>query len=427
MNDKNNKNNKKKSFSISRLFQSNRFVLIFSLFVAIILWFTMAINNTENRARVIYDIPIDVTLPEEAVEQGYRIFEQSDEKARVSVTGNNLIVNQLTPDDIRVSPAFSTNITRTGTYTLNLSAEQKSSLSGYEFDTIYPGSVILFVDKYQEKTLTVEQNIEYVVADGYFASAPVLKDTKVTISGPETEVSTVGKVVLEKILDGQLTESAEFTQAFTVYDKDGNKMTDLGHMTLNYEETLVKIDVMKRADLLVVPTFTNLPEGLSLNSIVTVNPTTLKIGCYENSDEESIKEINLQPVDLSEVTPENTVFSVDFEIPKNCTNISGVKNAVVKFDLSGYTTQTYTIDNFVVNNLAEGQSATVDTTQLQVTVVGPSAQLKQLKSSDLYAEVDMTGKEDMTGSVAVAAKIRIDSKFRSWAVDHYEVYVNITH
>ena len=64
----NKNNNKKKGFSISRLFESNRFVLIFSVFVAIILWFTMAINNTENRARVIYDIPIEAVLPEEAVE-----------------------------------------------------------------------------------------------------------------------------------------------------------------------------------------------------------------------------------------------------------------------------------------------------------------------------------------------------------------------
>ncbi len=422
-----NKNNKKKGFSISRLFESNRFVLIFSVFVAIILWFTMAINNTENRARVIYDIPIEAALPEEAVEQGYQIFEQSDVTARVSVTGNNLIVNQLSKDDIRVFPALSSNITRTGTYTLNLKAEQKSGLTGYEFDTINPGAVILFVDKYQEKTLTVEQNIDYTVADGYFASAPVLQDTKITISGPETEVSAVGKIVLEKTLDGALTSSAEFTQAFTLYDKEGNKLPNLGHMKLTAEETLVKIDVMRRADLPVVPTFTNLPEGLSVDNLVTVSPTTLKIGCYKNSEEEAINAVSLQPIDLSQVTPQQTTFSVDFELPENCTNISGVKNAVVKFNLSGYRTQTYTIDNFVVNNLAEGQKATVDTTQLQVTVVGPAAQLKRLKASDLYAEADMTGKEKLTGSAAVPVKIRIDSKFQSWAAGSYEVYVNITH
>ena len=143
-----NKNqNKKRTFSIGKLFQSNRFVLVFSVFAAIVLWFIMAFNNTENRARVIYDIPIDTTLSDEAVAQDLRVFEVSDKTARVSVTGNSFVVNQLSSGDIKVSASLTSNITRAGTYTLNLTATKNSDITDYEFDTIYPGSIILFVDK----------------------------------------------------------------------------------------------------------------------------------------------------------------------------------------------------------------------------------------------------------------------------------------
>ena len=125
-----NKNqNKKRTFSIGKLFQSNRFVLVFSVFAAIVLWFIMAFNNTENRARVIYDIPIDTTLSDEAVAQDLRVFEVSDKTARVSVTGNSFVVNQLSSGDIKVSASLTSNITRAGTYTLNLTATKNSDIS----------------------------------------------------------------------------------------------------------------------------------------------------------------------------------------------------------------------------------------------------------------------------------------------------------
>ncbi|MDD5952101.1 MAG: CdaR family protein [Oscillospiraceae bacterium] len=417
----------KKGFSIGRLFQSNRFVLIFSLFAAIVLWFIMAVNNTENRARIIYDIPIDTALSEEAVQQGFQVFEQSDQTARVSVTGSNLVVNQLTSSDIRVSAALSSSITRAGTYTLNLTASKSSSLTDYEVDTIYPGSIILFVDKFVEKTFSIDQQVEYTVSDGYYAASPSLSETKITISGPETEVSNVDRVVLEKKVDGQLKEPVEFEQALTLYDKNGEKITDLGHMELSSQSVNVKIDVLKKVEVPVKATFKNLPEGLDVSDLVKVSPATIKVGCYVKSKQETLKEINLQPVDMTEVTPDNTTFTVGFDLPEGCTNISGAKHAMLQFALSGYEMRTFTITNLVTSNATTGQNVSVETTELEVVLVGPKDRLQKLKNADLYAELDLDGKDELTGSIAVPAKIHVDSKYGAWAVGEYTAYVNITH
>ena len=129
---------------------------------------------------------------------------------------------------------------------------------------------------------------------------------------------------------------------------------------------------------------------------------------------------------MAEVTPDNTTFSVDFEMPEHCTNISGIKNATVKFALTGYTAPPCTCDNLVLSNVPNGIKATIDTNQLDVTLVGPESKLKRLKNSDLYAEIDMSGKEELEGSIAVPVKIHIDSKYGAWAAGEYTAYVTIT-
>ncbi len=424
---RNDNQQKKKGFSIGRLFQSNRFVLIFSLFAAVVLWFVMAINNTENRARVIYDIPISVALSDEMEEQGYQIFEQSDTTASVSVTGNSLAVNQLSEEDITISAALASSITRTGTYTLNLSASKTSSLTDYEFDTISPGSVIVFVDKYAEKTLTVEQDLDYTVAEGYYVAKPALSEKKVTVSGPESEVSQIASVAVERDIAGELTESMEFSQGYTFYDQEGSRITDLDHISLSSDGVTVRIEVLKRAELPVAVTYTNLMEGVDLSQIVTVSPETLKVGYDTQTADSGLTSISLEPMDLSEVNLEHTTFSLDFELPANYTNISGVKQAVLKFDLTNYAEQSFTVDNLVVENVPEGETVTVDTEQLQVTIVGPESLLETMKASELYAQIDIEGEDGvLNGSVEVAAAIHIPSKYGAWAYGSYTASVTIT-
>ncbi|MFQ9793027.1 MAG: hypothetical protein ACLRX7_07145 [Acutalibacteraceae bacterium] len=74
---------KKKSFGIPKLFYNDRFVLIFSILAAIVLWFIMATVNITN-SRVIYDVPIEVTLPDSAWNKVTNL-RTNEVKARVSV------------------------------------------------------------------------------------------------------------------------------------------------------------------------------------------------------------------------------------------------------------------------------------------------------------------------------------------------------
>ena len=422
-----NNNDKKKGFRIARLFESNRFVLVFSVFTAIVLWFVMAFNNTENRARVIYDVEIDATLSDEAIEQGYEIFEQSDAKARVSVTGNSIVVNQLTNTDIKVSAALASNIIRAGEYTLNLSASKNNSnLTDFEVETIDPGSVILFVDKSQKKTFKIENAIDYKAADGYYASRPAISETEITLTGPETEVSKIERVAVEESYSEPLTAPQKFTKAYTFYDKDGGVIStaEMKHVDCSSTEATVVIDVFVREELPVTVSYSNLTEGIDLSNIVSVDPKTLVIGDYAD---EAVDEISLTPINMSEVNLKNTTFTADFILPKNAVNISGEKQATVRFDLSGYEESGFTVRDFVLINQASGQSAKVDTAWINVTLVGPKDQLKKIKASELYGEVDLSGapKSAETAGYEAPVKIVLNSQYGAWVYGDYSVYVSM--
>ena len=92
----------KNKFSFASIFYNDRFVLVFSVFLAIVLWFIMAIVNTEERAREISDVPVTVTLSESAQADGLRVFSQSVDKAKVYIKGDSFTVHNIQPENLKI-------------------------------------------------------------------------------------------------------------------------------------------------------------------------------------------------------------------------------------------------------------------------------------------------------------------------------------
>ena len=86
---------KKNKFSIGRLFYNDKFVMIFSVLVSIILWFTVSATNTSTEShKVISDIPVTIELSQNAKDNDLMVF-NDNQTASVSVSGSSFIVSQL--------------------------------------------------------------------------------------------------------------------------------------------------------------------------------------------------------------------------------------------------------------------------------------------------------------------------------------------
>ena len=121
---------KKNKFSIGRLFYNDKFVMIFSVLVSIILWFTVSATNTSTEShKVISDIPVTIELSQNAKDNDLMVF-NDNQTASVSVSGSSFIVSQVQKENILVTALQAGTIDRAGTYTLVLSAKQQGTLSG---------------------------------------------------------------------------------------------------------------------------------------------------------------------------------------------------------------------------------------------------------------------------------------------------------
>lgn len=422
------KQKKKKSFSFNRLFYNNKFVLVISLLFSIILWAIMVSMNTQEHPRAITDVPIVLNLSDAAQADGMKVFSPVDAKATVYITGNSLVVNQVKAEDMQV---VAPNITAAGTYTVTLSdqsVQKLGNLTDYQVRSIAPSQVVISVDQYKEKTFTIQNDINYrqgYQADpSYFVGVPTLSSDTVTISGPEKLVQQVNRVAYEYQVNDTLRESKQFTANLVMYDANGNKITD-SEIKMNPGKVDVTLPVLPRKVLPLSAAFVNKPDGLTFKTgQIQISPKSIEIAAPPDVMQ-GLKEIALDPIDFSRVSPSNTSFEVGIDLPSNCKNLSNTPTAKVTLNVSGLTTRSMTVSNFNVQNLDSDKSATVYTKNLPVTIVGPESEITNLTGNDIIGNVNLSGNKNFIGQTEVPVTFSISGTSSSWVYGSYTVDVGI--
>jgi YbbR domain-containing protein len=418
-------NKKVKKFDFSALFYNDRFVLVFSIFAAVILWFVMATVNTQERPRVIYDVPVVIKLSDASQEQGLKVFDQSVEKAKVSIRGNSIVVNKIKPSDLQVVAQLAPSITQPNNYTLSLTAQKMGQLADYEIVSVEPSSLIVNVDVYKEVTFKIEDEIKYKADPDYFVSAPTFSTDSVVISGPESQIAKISRVCAEYDVKGELKETKNFTTNLVVYDAYGEKLnTDKIKMSVNKVD--VSILVLGRKVVNLKPSFSGKPLGLSMSSIKqTVEPGSIEIAGPEDALA-NVKELSLEAIDFTKLTPSRSSVDVNITLPPGCKNLSNVYTAKVTLDLKGFATRTLSVTEFRVKNLAASKSAEVYTKSLDMVVVGPEKQIAGLAPGDVYAQIDMAGKESFTGHSEFPVTLVAKNNSSVWAYGEYKANVGVS-
>ncbi len=415
---------KKKGTGLARLFGNDRFVLIFSILAAVILWFIMATLNTNERPRIIYDVPITVQLSDSALEQGYKVYGQNETKARVSVKGNSLTVNQIKSTDIQVVAQEVSSVSGAGEYTFNLVAVKRGQLTDYEVVSIEPGTVVADIDKVKETTLPIESKINYTAAENRYIAAPELSTSSVKLSGPETVINRVAKAVVEYDVRETLQETKTFSTRINLYDAQGVLIQD-SRITLSAERVEVTLTVLSRKELPVTFRYKNQPSNFDLDkSKIKITPETLDVGASDDRIA-NLSEVSLGELDLSKISPESNTVEMDISLPEGVQNLSNVTKATVEFDLSDYTTKTLNISNFSIQNLDSGRTATVTTRSLSVTVVAPKSIIDDIQVSNISADIDMST-VTVTGYTAVPVTLSVRSDAGdAWIFGSYRVNISV--
>ncbi|MEE0609185.1 YbbR-like domain-containing protein [Ruminococcus bromii] len=416
---------KKKKLSLNKLFQNNKFLIILSLVISTITWVYMSMGTTNDTSVTISNIPIQIELPDQLVNNGLQVFSDTEQTATVTVTGSRSVLGSISTKDITVTAATN-GIDSAGTYQISLSAVKTNPSANFQIiSTVTPSNVNVIVDYLRETSFPIQENVVYKVADGYYASTS-LASKNITISGPQTEIAKIAKVSASAELDGILDDSASATADILLYDKSGNRIsTDLLKMEFGTVEA--SISVLPEKTVKVVPEFMNKPEGLNLgDDMLSVEPSEILLAGPKKVLDNT-KSIKLESIDFATLSNKRYEYNDQgINIPTDCKNISNSTAAKVVLDLSSLSKKTYTVDSFKVSGLSSEYKADVTQTNMSVTVIGSKKELENLKSSDIECIIDTSDQSGTVGSVQMPVTFKLKGTSTCWVSGSYKANITIS-
>lgn len=418
------KENKSKAKGFKAYIQSTNFLFILSLVISLSIWIIMSISTGNDTSLTISGIPVQVELSDEAVNNGLQVFSGSDYTASLTVTGNRVVVGSLQASDITVKAAAN-YVDSAGNYTLYLNASKNNPYSDFQISSsIKPSTIDVFIDYLREETFDIQENVVYKVDDGYYASTTLSSKT-IYISGPQSEVSKIAKVVASADIDGTLNSSQKVDADIKLYNSEGQEIkTDL--LSLDFKTVEAAISVLPEKEVPLKPVFTNLPSGLQItDDMISVEPSSIMLA---GTDDVLVKtdSVSLAPIDFTTLTNTKTTFDLAVEIPTDCKNISNTSTAKVTLDLSSLSSKKLVVEKFTVQGLASGYSAEVTQKNLEVTVYGMSSQIDSLNASDITAVIDVSASGGMKGSVSMPVTFAIENGSSCWVSGSYKANLTIS-
>lgn len=413
---------------IKKFFTNDITLLVISFIIAFVIWFVISNNSTTDTNVTVSDIPVTIELPDQAVKDGLKVFSGDDAKCLVEVSGNRVTVGSLSANDIQVYALNTNNIISSGTYTLPLSAKKIGNKTNYNIvnSTLNPTSITVFIDKEKTKEFEIENQISFNVPKGSYGLA-TLSASKITLSGPESQISKIVSVAVQGKEENIISEKQEFKRDPIYLDKDGNEV-DSPLITSDIPSIDVTLNVLEKKELDLKLNIINGPATLPE---ISLSPSKLQVATTDQTISElEDGRLSVATLDFSQIMNEEYEQMFDIELPAGIMNLTKITKVSVKFDLSSYEISTLTCS--IKNNL---DSKTYDTEMsekaIQITVVGPKDEIEEIKASDVTAELNFTDllKEVSDNQVAldVPIKCSVSSNYpHTWVYSTYKTSVNIS-
>lgn len=385
-----------------KLFYNNKFLMVFSVVLAIILWAVVKVNYSETTTRTISDVKItlDTKL---AAENDFSAFTgQNGLYADVEVSGKAYNINtySLTRDDIQLDAA-SGYIDAPGYKTMNLSA--KINEPDVNLVRISPSSVTVFFDRVRTETFNVEARLTNDPASlansGYIIGQPVPSVNTVRVSGPATVLEKIEKVYFEATLDETALPLTSTTEVFARIAFDLDRERDAGYLTCENVGTdanpaSVTIPVNRESTVETTVKFVNQPSFFDETPPkFSVSPQHVTV--VYNADESLSPSFNVGTIDFRKLSNKVNTFTFQVDESEAALLKDEIQSFVVQVDLSNFSAREIdaTQSNVVYLNQAQGThyKANLSGKGLEkVKLIGPAASLSKITPEMLQIEINVS-------------------------------------
>lgn len=428
------KTKSKKRTKLKALLDDTRVLLLISFILACIFWVTFASSSTEESTTIIANIPVNIELPEQAVNNGLKVYRGGDTTVSVHIKGNRMTVGSISQADIQVFAQNTSAVTVADTYAISLSAKKIGMKTDYEIVSVSPPVINIMVDKERQQRFAIEKNIDTSGVTfpeskdssitGYYLSKPTLSAESVTVIGPEQEVKKIAKAQVSDVITGQQSENITQTLDIDLLDSDGEEIkSDL--IQISQKTVSSTIQILPEKEVSIIPNFINVPSGVNIDTLVSVKPSLIKIASSQD-ELKNISSITLDAIDFKSLDPTKTQITCDITLPTGFVNINNETQARVSLNLSKYSSKNFTVSDFDIKSIPAGYTAEVSTSSIPVAIAGESSELNEISDDNIKAVVDL---ENITnvfeGSQEVNAEVDLSSLKSCWCYNEYTVTVSL--
>ncbi|MBQ2847968.1 MAG: hypothetical protein IJE74_06910 [Clostridia bacterium] len=419
----------KKKQRISDLFYDNRFLFVFSLVVAVGFWLVASVEFGTEVTETIKGVPVQIDYEKTEENFGLEPFGETNFTVNVTVSGKKYVVDS---DDISddIIITTSTVVSSPGMHNLKLDVTTKTDRPAYDIIGISKDEIEVYFDYSKTKEFLVEADIQIAdnaVGEGYCLGDYVFQEAnKVSISGPETQVSKIEKVVASAAVDESISENTTVNALLSVITKDGSTANYIKfNRKSNYLQ--ITIPVYKISTLPVECGFSNIPLDY-INSFpfeVTVEPSSAVFGIPEKKLE-GITGFEIETIDFSQLHSGINTFEI------YASDISGVEilDATEKFtvtvDMGNLSSEMIEApSNVTFNNVPSGMNAELAGLSFTyITVYGPKESVEAINKDDMVLVADLKNIDDSaSGEVMVPVTF---STSDCWSYGSYIATVNIS-
>lgn len=208
-------------------FLTNNWALkILSIIVAVLIWY-LVVQVSNPYTRQPYDVPVEI-LNESYIVSGKKTFRIDDQyrTLRVTVGANQSTLKKLDVSKIRLTADLTqiVDMTSSPVYVpVNVSVD----LTGIDEKniTLSRTTIPITIEDIENATFDVEADCEGKPGSGYEVGTVSLNPATVNISGPESIIDIIGRVVAKINVNGMKEDGIE-TAEFKIYDKNGTEFTE---------------------------------------------------------------------------------------------------------------------------------------------------------------------------------------------------------
>lgn len=417
--------NKAKKFSLGKLLDNNKFVLVISLVLAFAIWLGYSMYGGEQQERTV-EVPIQMdsmTVPKQFNLQQFG--EYSNSAVTVTIVGKKAVIGTVNKEDIRVT-ASTLDVNTAGKHTLPLSVSIDSS-KDFQIVSTNTLSVEVYFDIYKEVNMAVETELstEPKVPSGYELGTMILSQEKLLAHGPSTEVSKIDKIIAKADIDENLTTTKTYEATIAALDQYGNEIQNIE--IDNAEDFTITIPVFKLASMPVSVEFTNMPEGISEDDL-DIKYSVNKINIAgEEATIDKMSSVVIGTIDFSELSNDENEFSFDAASIAGIKVKSNISTISVNVDLSSFKTNSLKIAGSsveIVNSTAFGVNITTE--ELEVTVAGLSDTVESIKASDISAVLKVDDDIKAGKNQKLEISVKVNNQNDKWVIGTYSVTADVT-